>query len=414
MPDTPRILLLMTTRTYRAQAFLDAAVRLGVAVTVGTDQPSVAAMFNPAGNLDLTFHDLEEDVEAITTFAKQYPLNAVIAAEDEGTLTAAMSAETLGLRHSTLSAVGTARNKLAMRRALHDARLLTPWFRQISISAEPESLVAEIPYPCVVKPLALSGSRGVIRVDTPTDFSRVFRLVRDILRAASPEPGRGLWQDELLIEGYIPGAEAALEGLLTDGELRVLAIFDKPDPLIGPYFEETIYVTPSRHLETVQQNMITTTQAACTALGLTEGPIHAEMRLNDAGVWMLEVAPRSIGGYCSKVLRFEDNFTLESVILRHALGGEIASRTEDASGVMMIPIPHAGVLRGVRGIDEAKLVPDIEDVMITVPVGQTLIPLPYGAQYLGFIFARSRTPEAAETALRTAHAHLTFAIEDER
>jgi hypothetical protein len=216
----------------------------------------------------------------------------------------------------------------------------------------------------------------------------------------------------LLAEEYVPGLEVALEGLLTGGELHTLALFDKPDPLQGPFFEETIYVTPSRLPPAIQDALRTTTAAACGALGLTEGPVHAELRLNDDGPWVLEVAARSIGGLCSRTLRFGTGMTLEEIILRHALGWPIATleRERRAAGVMMIPIPRAGRLDGVRGVDDAKAVPGIEDVVISAHLGQALVPLPEGWQYLGFIFARGDTPGGVEDALRIAHAQLSFEI----
>jgi biotin carboxylase len=216
----------------------------------------------------------------------------------------------------------------------------------------------------------------------------------------------------ILVEGFIPGREVALEGLLSDGRLRVLALFDKPDPLDGPFFEETIYVTPSRLPAPVQEGITARTAEALNALGLRHGPIHAELRVNDQGPWIIEIAPRSIGGLCSRALRFGDGTSLEELILRHSLGldVELLERENQASGVMMIPIPQAGILREVQGQAEAEGVPGIEEVRLTIPVGQELIPPPGGARYLGFVFARGEAPEQVEATLREAHRRLTFVI----
>jgi hypothetical protein len=234
-----------------------------------------------------------------------------------------------------------------------------------------------------------------------------------------------------LVEGFIPGREYALEGLMHHGELRVLAIFDKPDPLDGPFFEETIYVTPSSIDEETRGRIIETVGRAAAAIGLRHGPIHAECRVNEHGVFVLEIAARPIGGLCARALRFVNgddppvrdgdrsavtsSIPLEELLLRHALGEspEHWRRESAASGVMMIPIPHRGIFRHVNGVDEARRVAGIDDIQITAKSDQLLIPLPEGASYLGFIFARGDAPADVDRALRAAHDRLRFAIDAE-
>ena len=263
------------------------------------------------------------------------------------------------------------------------------------------------PYPCVIKPVNLNGSRGVMRADSPAELiAAIDRLTR--LITADTDEAR-----PYLIESYLPGVEVALEGMLDQGHLTILALFDKPDPLEGPFFEETIYVTPSRLSPSMQATIGATTAAAAQALGLVAGPIHAELRVNDEGVWIIEIAGRSIGGLCSQVLRFGVDASLEELIIRQAAGLPLgdASRRDHAAGVMMIPIPEAGLLRAVSGGEEAAAVPLIESVEITARLNYPLVPLPEGDSYLGFIFARGETPEAVEAALRQAHACLHFRID---
>uniref|UniRef100_UPI0035AE06B0 ATP-grasp domain-containing protein n=1 Tax=Promineifilum sp. TaxID=2664178 RepID=UPI0035AE06B0 len=277
---------------------------------------------------------------------------------------------------------------------------------------DPAAVAAQVPYPCVVKPLNLNGSRGVMRADSPEELAaavrRLTRLITSDVRVASDAAPR-----PYLVESYIPGFEVALEGLLDEGHLRVLALFDKPDPLDGPFFEETIYVTPSRLPAATQRAIEQTTAAAARALGLCMGPVHAELRVNEQGVWIVEIAGRSIGGLCSQVLRFGIDGSLEELILRQAAGlplGDTARR-DRAAGVMMIPIPEAGLLREVAGVEEAAATPLIESVEITARLHYPLTPLPEGDSYLGFIFARGDTPAAVEAALRRAHGCLRFRIE---
>jgi biotin carboxylase len=314
----------------------------------------------------------------------------------------------LRLPHNDPGAALAARNKRVMREALFRGGVPVPDFRQISLDEDPLPVALEIGFPVVVKPITLSGSRGVIRANDAPELRAAFARARDIARASGYGPDEGA----LLLERYLPGVEVAVEGLLTAGSLQTLAIFDKPDPLEGPYFEETIYVTPSRLPPEVQDAISTRTAEAAAALGLREGPVHAELRVNDDGVWLIEMAGRSIGGLCSTVLEFGAGISLEELILRHAVGAEVPShaRMDHAAGVMMIPIPRGGILRDVSGVEVAAAVPGVTGVEITAPLHQPLVPLPEGASYLGFIFARGTAPAEVEDALRAAHAALRFQI----
>jgi biotin carboxylase len=304
-----------------------------------------------------------------------------------------------------VASVAAARNKHLMRERLAQAGVPVPAFTLFSLDDDPATIARQVAYPCVVKPLHLSASRGVVRAnDGPEFIAAVHRVAAILSNAGAPR--------QVLVEAFIPGPEVALEGLLIDGKLRVLALFDKPDPLDGPFFEETIYVTPSRLPAPVQADIASGTARAVEALGLREGPIHAEVRTNAGGPWIIEVNPRSIGGRCSRVLRFGTGMTLEEIILRHALRLEVPSleREPQPAGVMMVPVPRAGVLREVRGQAEAQAVPGIVEVTITAHIGQELAPLPEGAVYLGFIFARGDSPHAVEASLRLAHQQLEFVI----
>jgi biotin carboxylase len=408
-----RVLILMTTTTYRAGAFLEAARALGVPVVVGSDRAQALASLHPAGHLTLDFADPARAAREIAAFAREHPLDAVLAADDDGAVLAAAAAEALGLAHAPVAAVRAARSKLATREAFARAGLPTPRFERVSITDDPETVARRVRYPCVLKPLFLAASRGVIRADDGAGLVAAFARIAALLRRPELAAAGGEEARSILVEDYIPGIEVALEGLVTTGRLRVLALFDKPDPLEGPTFEETIYVTPSRLPAVRQEAVVAAGQRAVEALGLSHGPIHAELRLDAQRVWPLEIAPRSIGGLCSRALRFGTGVSLEELILRHALGmgAEALEREARASGVMMVPIPRAGILRAVVGIEEAKAVPGIEELSITIRVGQEVVPLPEGSRYLGFIFARAQDPAGAESALREAHRRLRFDID---
>jgi biotin carboxylase len=400
---------LIPSRTYRTHDFMEAAARLGIEVVVGSEHPPALAGLMQNRHLRLDFHDVDRSTAQIVDYADRHPLSAVVAVDDGGTLLAASAADALGLPHNPVDAVNATRDKAQMRERFQAAGLATPRFAIMSADEDPAKVAATLRYPSVVKPLDLSGSQGVIKADDAASFPAVFRRVAAIVAACRPNGG----QASLLVEDFIPGDEVAVEALLRDGELEVLAIFDKPDPLDGPFFEETIYVTPSRLDAATQSRVTDTTGRAAGALGLRDGPIHAELRLNPDGVWMLEVAARSIGGLCSRTLRFGSGISLEELILLHAAGLPLPphQREGQAAGVMMLPIPTSGRLRAVDGQAEAKQVPGIDGLVITIPPNETLTPLPEGDRYLGFMFARGETPAAVEAGLRQAHARLRVVVD---
>ena len=413
-----RVLLLATTTGYQIRSFGDAAEKAGVRLVFASDRCD--RLEDPWWDqaIPVRFHDEPGSIDAvITALGATGAIDGVIAVGDRPTRLAASVARSLGLPGNPPEAAAASRNKLASRRAFRRAGLPTPSFEAVSIDSDPPTLAAGRPYPLVIKPLALSASRGVMRVDTPAEFIASFVRLRNLLRSLDVRSERDDAHDHVLIETFVPGREYAVEGVLTNGAFQVFAIFDKPDPLDGPLFEETIYVTPSRASADVQEAMIHAVHRAAGALGLVHGPIHAECRLNADGVYVLEVAPRPIGGLCSRAVRLRaadgTSVSLEEVLLRHAIGQDITGfrQGHGASGVMMIPIPVGGVFRGVAGVSESREIVGIDDVIVTAKPDEILVPLPEGRSYLGFIFASEREPAVVERSLRNAHRCLNFSIE---
>jgi len=397
----PRVLLLLPTATYRAPDFIEAARALGVEVVVASEERPVLADTMGDRAVVVPLDDPVVGAAAIEALDAQRGIDAVVAVDDEGVLVAAHAGVSLGFPHNPPEAAARTRDKAAMRTALAAAEVPQPRF---AVFDDPDDVPA-VGFPCVVKPSGLSASRGVIRADDAEAARAAARRAFDIAEGG-----------QLLVEEYVPGDELALEGLLRDGQLMVLALFDKPDALEGPYFEETIYVTPARVDDATANRIERVVSDAAGAIGLKEGPIHAEVRIRDDRVWVLEVAARSIGGLCARALRFGAGISLEGVILRHALGRELddLAREPTASGVMMLPIPTAGRLSAVDGQDAARAVPGVIGLELTIPIGRQVRPLPEGDRYLGFVFARADTPDEVEAALRAAHAALDVVIEKDR
>ena len=407
-----RVLLLLPTTTYKAPDFLAAAEKLRLEVTVASEEANALEGLNPPGLLTLDFRDPQACGEKAAAFAKEHPIAAVVGVDEQTAVVATVIAEALGLSHNPYSAVTAAADKAWMRELLREAGVPSPRAKLFPVAAGPQAAIPFVPFPCVLKPTFLAASRGVIRANDAAELAAAWLRISLILEEPEVAAKGGSEASQLLIEDFVPGVEVAVEGLLTDGRLQVLAIFDKPDPLDGPFFEETIYVTPSRLPPQAQEAIAQAASHAAQAIGLRDGPIHAELRWNERGPWVIEIAARSIGGLCSRTLRFGFGMSLEEMILRHALGQDVAGQRRDprAAGVMMIPIPKGGVLEAVRGVDEARSVTDIEEVTISAHLGQTLVPLPEGSRYLGFLFSRAETSQRAEAALREAHAKLAFEI----
>ena len=404
----PRVLLLLPAAGYRNEDFLSAAQKLGVEVVAAADYcHRLAPLMGMSPIFSLPFDQPEIAAQqALVSLGRR--VDAVLAVDDHGLELAALLREKLGLPGNPLQAVRATRDKLAFRQLLKSQGFNCPHFRAAMSEADALALAPSLQYPVVVKARRLSASRGVVRADDAASFVQVVAQVRRIQASADREAA----QLGLIVEDFIPGGEYALEGLLENGELRVLALFDKPDPLNGPYFEETIYVTPSRLPANMQTAIAGEVQRACALAGLAGGPVHAEMRVNEQGIWLLEVAARSIGGLCGRMLNHRLGMPLEELILRHALGMPVPlSANNEAAGVMMIPVPGRGIFHGATGLSAARAVPGVSDIRITAQPGQLVAPPPEGSGYLGFIFSRAAAPEAAEAALRAAHAKLAFEIQ---
>ena len=418
---------------YQTRSVDESAQRLGVDVIFVTDR--CHQLDDPWGDRAIAVHFESPDAAAYSVMeavrklgpnGEVATIDGILAFGDRPAVTASYVARGLGIAYNHPAAVEACRSKLRMREVFRDAGLRGPWFRSVAVSPVAEPALLGISYPCVLKPMSLSASQGVVRANSRDEFVAAAERIRRLLGSPEILARREAGLDRLIVEGYVPGREVAVEGLLTDGELRVLAVFDKPDPLVGPYFEETIYVTPSRLSAAELCEIDRSARDAVRAIGLTQGPVHAEFRVNEVGVWPLEVAPRPIGGLCARALRFladegSDSAVsagelvgLEELLLRHAVGlqGGDWPREEEASGVMMIPVPKSGVLERVDGVDSARGVAGISEVEITARLHDFIAAWPEGSSYLGFLFARGADPETVERSLREAHAALKFSITD--
>ena len=412
------LLLLSTTTGYQARSFGEAARALGMRVVFGTDRCHVLEDPWQDAALPLRFEDPADSAQRIADRALQEPIAAVVAVGDKPALTAALACRKLGLPWHPPSAAEACHDKVRARGLFRQAGLNVPEFHAISIRDGAEAALRYARLPCVLKPASLSGSRGVIRVDTPRQLADAFQRIAALLNSPDVQVRKDATTETVLVEEFIPGREFAVEAVMERGCLKVLAIFEKPDPLDGPFFEETIYVTPPRLEAEERGRLLDCLARAVGVLGLFHGPLHAEFRANNLGVWPLEIAARPIGGLCSRALRFDvlgraEKMPLEELLVRNGLGLPLdgIEREGAASAVMMVPIPAAGVYQGVDGVEEARAIPGVEEIRITAKPGEKLVPWPEGASYPGFIFARAETSAGAEGAVRQAHQRLRFRIQ---
>jgi len=402
----PRVLLVAPRDSYRTAPYIAAARKLGVDLLIASEG-KYALSGQGAPGVQVNLRDLPASLQTILAAAQEQPFTGVIGTDDASSELAVQAGMRLQLPHNPLSSVRLARRKDLARDHLARAGVPVPRHWKIDLTAALAAQLTDVTFPCVAKPVALSASRGVIRANDRVQLEQAIGRIAAMLIEVTEREER----ETLLIEEFIPGNEVAVEGLLSDGRLDILAIFDKPDPLDGPYFEETYYTTPSRLAPDLQAQIAARVAEACAAYGLCEGPIHAECRVNHAGVWILEVAARTIGGLCGRLLRFGTGYGLEELVLMHSLGRRPDTRRETGgAGVLMIPISQAGILRRVEGMLAAQQISYIEEVVIDVREGYELVPLPEGSSYLGFIFARAPSAAEAEAALRAAHACLRVVV----
>lgn len=403
-----RVLIIAPHGSYRTAPYIKAANALNIDVLIAS-QGEHSIVSDYVQGLHVDFQNEEHAIDVILAEAKKYAFRGIIGTDDTTTELAAKVAEKLSLPHNELQAVKIAQRKDLARLSLKKSNVKIPIFDLLTTTKSLSEQTIQIDFPAVIKPVALSASRGVIRVNNELELQQAVERIKNML-IEERQIDQAI-RDILLLEEFIPGKEVAVEGMLQNGELDVLAIFDKPDPLDGPFFEETYYITPTSFSKQTQQEIKKTILDSCKSYGLTEGPIHAECRINEKGVWILEVAARTIGGMCGRLLSLGTGHTLEELVLLHAMGQRVEINTLDsAAGVLMIPIPSAGILKRVEGLLEAQRIAYISELSIEVRDGYELVPLPEGNSYLGFIFAEAPTVEEAELALRDAHDCLNIVI----
>lgn len=403
------ILLLVPTETYRAEAFITGAAALGVSLTIASERRQAMAASMGRRTLVVSMQNPEVGLKQIEQAADNMQFDAIISVDDGGLATAALASKKLGLKYISTNSAQMSNNKIAMRKRLEQTEISKPWFLVHKPTNKISITTGAIPsFPIIVKPASLSGSIGVMRIDAPEDVESALALCESI------QMDHGCGGDtQTLIEQYISGVECAVEAMVFNDQLKILAIFDKPRPLEGPYFAETIYVAPSERDREIQNKLQSTLEEARKALEIKTGPIHAEFRItSDREVYLIELAARSIGGMCSNAIPLSGGRSLEELIIAEALGMEIPEFAieNQASGVFMMPVPAKGVLRSISGVEEAKSTRWITNVTLSMMINSEVSPIPYDARYVGFIFAKAPTSRAVVEALEEAFKKIEIEI----
>jgi len=408
------VILIIPSASYRTSAFITVVEKLDLKVLVISDKSQVFSGKYPDNLMIINFHHWKDRLDEISEWSERNGLKAVIGVDEESIVLAANLSNYLKVEHNPVESVLLTKDKYLMRFELKNARLNSPWFKRFSIHDSPNKIINEISFPCVIKPTFLSASRGVIRVNTTKELAKGIKTLNELLSLEEIRERGGEQSDWILVEEYIPGKEVAIEGIVSESKLKVLAVFDKPEPPVGPTFEETIFVTPSILPEKTLYSLFKTAQNAVNALGIVKGPVHIEVRINSSGNYILECASRSIGGLCSKILEFQGGMSLEELILRSYLGRNVekSKLSGSARGVMMMPTEKMGTLKEMRGVENALNVKGIIDLQITVKPGEKLEPLPKGDRYLGFIFAEDKNQELVIKALKNAWSKIGVVLEN--
>jgi len=403
-----RFLLIAQPDSYRIAPYINAARRMGLEVLIASrGEHSLITEVHAGLHVDLD--NIPSALETILKEHQKKPFTGILGSDDSTVELAAQAAAKLGLPHNPPEAARLSRRKDLARAHLALAGCPVPLHCLLDLNQPLDKQMAGLPWPCVIKPLNMSASRGVIRANNEQEFIAACERIKIIISESSDTADDAFEKTHVLVEDYIDGIEVAFEGYLHNGELSTLAIFDKPDPLDGPYFEETIYVTPSQLSSETQEKITQRVAQACKAYGLRTGPVHAELRIDNSDAWILEIASRTIGGDCARTLDNDIGLNLEDLTIALAIGKEVKPQTlEQSRGVMMIPITKAGLLRRVEGLSAARNIPHVESVDIIVRDGHELVPLPEGNQYPGYIFAKAETPDEVTNALREAHSQLNF------
>lgn len=409
--NAPFVLIISPGASYRLTPYLNAIKSLLYKAIIASDSDFSIVSADIVGiRIDLGKPD--KSLQRIFDAIASVNICAVIATDDATIEMANQVAKQLLLPFNSEAAAKTSHRKDLARLCLSQYKqdhYKIPLFSILPLDRSEQSENQWAQFPAVVKPLSLSGSRGVIRVNQKNELDVALARVGNILH--NDQTLAEYERNHVLIEAFIPGVEVAIEGLLQNGKFELITLFDKPDPLDGPYFEESYYITPSRQPEVVQQKIVAATQAVCEAYQLQEGPVHGEFRINQYGVWVLELAARTIGGQCARILQFATGVSLEEMVLKNKLRLPVQYNTDiKGAGILMIPTPGSGILKRVEGLSQASKVENIVDIEITVRQGYELVTLPEGERYLGFIFALAQTPEAVESALREAHQKLKIII----
>ena len=405
LAESSRIFALIApAHSYRASVYISAANRRQIPLVFFTDgDPGVVHQDIHGVRLDLA--DPEKAALEIASYLRDFSVSAIFGSDDKVVEIAAQASHKLKIPHNSLKAVQATRRKDVARDLLKDTELNVPKYIKVDCDSIDFGWLQNIQYPCVAKPLNLSASRGVIRANNSEQLLAALGRIRKILQM---EFGNQALH-EVLVEEYVAGSEHALEGYLSHGKLDMICLFDKPEPLEGPYFEETYYITPSRLNGRMQQQIKETVEKACQAYGLVFGPIHAEVRVDGETIWILEVAARTIGGECARLFELVTNFGLEEYILNRATKRKCQSiKFRQAAGILMIPVPNSGIVRRIEGVTQAQEVKHILDVKLDIRAGSKLTPWPEGDKYPGFIFAKAKTPELVEKALRKSHSCLNI------
>ena len=382
-----KLLLVIPENSYKSNDFVVAAEKLGIDFLIITDSEQVSSKFSDTVIINKFDAELNKN-----NLKKLKDVTHVLPVDHSALKFSGYLVDLLEVKGNKLESINLSMNKYESRK-IFNSLLDIKVNNEIIKNIDDVNTFINKNGTSVLKPIYGTASKSVLKINNvEKNKEQIEKLMQDC------------FDQDLVIEEYIDGKEYALEGTIINSELKKIVIFDKPVEYKHPYFEESIYITPSELSSEAEKRVVSIVDKACKKIGLEDGPVHVEFKINENQIFIIEINPRMIGGLCSRCLSFGlFKVSLEEIILHAFMNNELKNieLLNNYVGVLMIPTPKSGKFISINK-EELEKIPNISNVEITVPEGSDLLEPPYGDKYLGFAFSQGIDKKTVNESLLTA------------
>ncbi len=382
-----KLLLVIPENSYKSNDFVVAAEKLGIDFLIITDSEQVSSKFSDTVIINKFDAELNKN-----NLKKLKDVTHVLPVDHSALKFSGYLVDLLEVKGNKLESINLSMNKYESRK-IFNSLLDIKVNNEIIKNIDDVNTFINKNGTSVLKPIYGTASKSVLKINNvEKNKEQIEKLMQDC------------FDQDLVIEEYIDGKEYALEGTIINSELKKIVIFDKPVEYKHPYFEESIYITPSELSSEAEKRVVSIVDKACKKIGLEDGPVHVEFKINENQIFIIEINPRMIGGLCSRCLSFGlFKVSLEEIILHAFMNNELKNieLLNNYVGVLMIPTPKSGKFISINK-EELENIPNISNVEITVPEGSDLLEPPYGDKYLGFAFSQGIDKKTVNESLLTA------------